>query len=122
MSIQPFTQQGNTITFTADAAAPTPVQAVGAGNNAPTAYVLSNEGTVTVFVGYGADVPQGPNQNYQSGKALATARAVIPTGTSIFCYPLKAGFQVTITAPSGCWFTGISSAPAVVYVTPGDGT
>lgn len=124
MSLQPFTQQGPTVTFTADTTAPTPVQAPGAGNNAPGSYVLSNTGTVTVFIGYGADQPTIPGvQQFQSGKALATARAVIPTGTPTFCYPLLPGFQVTIAAPPGSWFTGITaSSTAAVYITPGDGT
>lgn len=52
MGINAFTKLGNTVAFTADVAAPTPVQAVSTtlGGNQ---YRIINGSAATVFLGYG---------------------------------------------------------------------
>ncbi len=53
MGINAFTKMGNTVTFTANTTAPSPVQAASTslGGNQ---YRIINNGTVTVFLGYGS--------------------------------------------------------------------
>lgn len=109
MGTQAFTPTGNTVIFTANTTAPTPVQAVSntlGGNQ----YRILNSGTVTVFMGIG------------STSALATANAVVivSTGQAI---PILAGTDEILTFTPNAYFTGItSSSTAVVYITPGDGS
>lgn len=109
MNVAPFNPQGNTVTFTADVTAPTPVQvttATGAANN----YLVTNVGNATVFLGVGVTA------------ASATANAVIPTsGNSQRCIPVLPGTSQTFSLWANAFFTGISATSSVVYVTPGDG-
>ena len=109
MSTQAFTPTGNTVTFTANTSAATPVQAVSTtlGGNQ---YRILNSGTVTVFMGVG------------STSALATANATVVTSTAL-AIPLLAGTDEILTFSPNSYFTGItSSSTAVVYLTPGDGS
>lgn len=108
MSTQAFTPTGNTVTFTANTSAATPVQAVSTtlGGNQ---YRILNSGTVTVFMGVG------------STSALATANATVVTSTAL-AIPLLAGTDEILTFSPNSYFTGItSSSTAVVFITPGDG-
>jgi hypothetical protein len=109
MGTQAFTPTGNTVTFTANTTAATPVQAVSTtlGGNQ---YRILNSGTVTVFMGVG------------STSALATANATVVTSTAL-AIPLLAGTDEILTFSPNAYFTGItSSSTAVVFITPGDGS
>lgn len=108
MGIQAFTPMGNTVTFTAAASAPTPVQAVSTTIGG-TQYRIINDGTVTVFMGWGDTA------------AAATANATIVTTTGR-AFPLLAGTDEILTFNANQYFTAITaSGTANVYVTPGDG-
>jgi len=109
MGTQAFTPTGNTVTFTANTTAATPVQAVSTtlGGNQ---YRILNSGTVTVFMGVG------------STSALATANATVVVSTAL-AIPLLAGTDEILTFSPNAYFTGItSSSTAVVFITPGDGS
>ena len=109
MGTQAFTPTGNTVMFTANTTAPTPVQAVSTtlGGNQ---YRILNSGTVTVFMGVG------------STAALSTSNATVITSTSA-TIPLLAGTDEILTFSPNSYFTGITAAStAVVYLTPGDGS
>lgn len=104
----PFCPSGNTVTFTANTSAPTPVQAVSTtlGGNQ---YRILNAGQVTAFLGVGTT----------SAQAAASATVVSTTAN---CIPVLAGTDEIITFPPNAYFTGItSSSTAVIYITPGDG-
>lgn len=109
MGTQAFTPTGNTVTFTANTSAATPVQAVSStlGGNQ---YRILNSGTVTVFLGIG------------STSALSTANAAVITSTGL-AIPILAGTDEILTFSPNAYFTGItSSSTAVVFITPGDGS
>jgi len=108
MGIQAFTKMGNTVAFTANVSAPTPVQAASStlGGNQ---YRIINSGNVTVFLGYGVNASDATNN----------AVVVTTTGTS---FPLLAGTDEILTFAPNAYFTGITSTGlANVYITPGDG-
>lgn len=104
-----FEVQGNTVTFTADATQPTGVQAPSSNDVRSPQVMLTNAGTVDVFVGWG------------STSDAAKANAILPTSTSRFGYYLLSKTQVVISAPPEAFFTGVSASAAIVYVTPGAG-
>jgi hypothetical protein len=107
MGINAFSKTGNTITFTANVTAPTPVQALSTtlGGNQ---YRIINSGTSIVFLGYGIDA------------ASATANAVIVT-SSQGSFPLLPGTDEILTFMPNAYFTGVSTGSSVIYITPGDG-
>lgn len=108
MGINAFTPMGNTVTFTAAATPPTPVQALSAslGGNQ---YRVINAGTVTVFLGVGAT----------SGAATSNAAVITTSQTTI---PLLAGTDEILSFQPNAYFTGATaSSTAVIYITPGDG-
>jgi hypothetical protein len=108
MGINAFTKTGNTITFTANVAAPTPVQCSSStlGGNQ---YRIINNGSVTVFLGYGTT----------SSDASNNAVVVSSTGAA---FPLLPNTDEILTFVPNAYFTGItSSGNAVIYITPGDG-
>ena len=108
MGINAFSKTGNTITFTANVAAPTPVQCLSTtlGGNQ---YRIINNGTVTVFLGYG------------STSTNATGNAVVVT-SSQNSLPLLPSTDEILTFVPNAYFTGItSSGTATIYITPGDG-
>ena len=108
MGLNAFTKTGNTVTFAADTTAPTPVQALSTtlGGNQ---YRIINNGTVTVFLGYG------------STSANATSNAVVVT-SSQNSLPLLPSTDEILTFVPNAYFTGItSSGAATIYITPGDG-
>jgi hypothetical protein len=108
MGIQAFTAMGNTVTFTANTAAPTPVQALSTslGGNQ---YRIINTGSVTVFLGYGTT----------AALANTNASVITSSGPSV---PIIAGTDEILTFVPNAYFTGITSTGnATIYVTPGDG-
>ena len=107
MGINAFCKTGNTITFTAGVAAPTPVQCSSTtlGGNQ---YRIINSGTTIVFLGYGVD----------AANATTNSANVTTSGTA---FPLLAGTDEILTFAPNAYFTGTSTANAVVYITPGDG-
>jgi len=108
MGIQAFTPMGNTVTFTAATSAPTPVQALSTTIGG-TQYRVINDGTVTVFMGWG------------DSAAAATANAVVVTTTGR-AFPLLAGTDEILTFNVNQYFTAITvSGTANIYITPGDG-
>lgn len=108
MGINAFTKTGNTVTFTANVAAPTAVQALSStlGGNQ---YRVLNSGSVTVFLGYGDT----------AANASTNAAVISTTGPSV---PLLPGTDEILSFLPNAYFTGItSSGTAAVYITPGDG-
>jgi hypothetical protein len=108
MGINAFTKMGNTVTFTADTTAPSPVQALSTslGGNQ---YRIINNGTVTVFLGYGSTAAEASNN------------AVVVTSSQA-SFPLLPGTDEILTFVPNAYFTGITGAnTAVIYITPGDG-
>ncbi len=109
MGTQAFTKTGNTVTFLAATTAPTAVQAISTtlGGNQ---YRIINAGSVTVFLGYGAD----------GASANSNAAVITTTGASI---PLLPGTDEILSFVPNAFFTGITvSSNATIYVTPGDGS
>lgn len=111
-----FQPSGKTVAFTANTTAPTGVQASPTVTARPwktSQYRIHNATSVTVFLAFGATA------------ALATANAVIPTGTganSKDAYPLIAGGIEVFSAPQDTFWSGITaSSSGAVYVTPGEG-
>jgi hypothetical protein len=108
MGIQAFTPMGNTVTFTAATSAPTPVQALSTTIGG-TQYRVINDGTVTVFMGWG------------DSAAAANANAVIVSTTGR-AFPLLAGTDEILTFNANQYFTAVTaSGTASIYITPGDG-
>ena len=106
-SANPFTPTGNTVVFTAAATAPAGVQASG-NTIGPTQYLIQNSGNVTVFMGYGST----------NAIAYAGAATVTSTGNAI---PLLGGTVQVLTLQPNLFFTGVATASAPVYITPGEG-
>ena len=108
MSINAFNPQGNTVTFTANTAAPPAVQAIGVGPSA-SAYEILNAGNVVVFLGTG------------NTAVLANTAAVVASNSQP-CIPLLPGTDKVLTLGPNAFFTGITaSGTALVYITPGEG-
>ena len=107
MGINAFTKTGNTVTFTANTSAPTPVQVTNStiGGNQ---YRIINSGTTIVFLGYGVD----------AASATAASANVTSSGTA---FPLLPSTDEILTFVPNAYFTGTSTANAVIYITPGDG-
>ena len=108
MGLNAFTKTGNTITFTANVAAATPVQCLSTtlGGNQ---YRVINTGTITVFLGYG------------STSAEAANNAVVVTSSQT-AFPLLPSTDEILTFVPNAYFTAISaSGTATIYITPGDG-
>lgn len=108
MGINAFTKTGNTVTFTAASSAPTPVQCASTtlGGNQ---YRVINNGTVTVFLGYGVTAAEASNNAVQ-------------VTSSQSAFPLLPSTDEILTFVPNAYFTGVTaSGNAVVYITPGDG-
>ena len=109
MGIQAFTKTGNTVTFTANTSAPTPVQAVSSTLGGNQYRVINMSQNDVVFLGYGQTATDASNN------------AVVVSTTSP-AFPLLPGTDEILTFLPNAYFTGITSAnTAVIYVTPGDG-
>jgi len=108
VGLNAFTKTGNTVTFTANVAAATPVQCLSTtlGGNQ---YRVINTGTITVFLGYGTT------------SAEATNNAVVVTSSQT-SFPLLPSTDEILTFVPNAYFTAISSSgTATIYITPGDG-
>jgi len=107
MGINAFTKTGNTVTFTANVTAPTPVQVTNStiGGNQ---YRIINAGTTVVFLGYGNTASDATN----------AATTITTTGQA---FPLLPSTDEILTFVPNAYFTGVSTGAAVVYITPGDG-
>ena len=109
MGIQAFTKTGNTVTFTANTSAPTPVQAVSSTLGGNQYRVINMSQNDVVFLGYGQTASDASNN------------AVVVSTTSP-AFPLLPGTDEILTFLPNAYFTGTTSAnTAVIYVTPGDG-
>ncbi len=108
MGINAFGKMGNTVTFLAASTAPAPVQAASTtlGGNQ---YRIINNGTVTVFLGYGSTASD------------ATNNAVLVT-SSQNSLPILPNTDEILSFVPNAYFTGVtSSGTANIYITPGDG-
>ena len=108
MGINAFTKTGNTVTFTANTSAPTPVQVTNStiGGNQ---YRIINSGTGVVFLGYGTT----------AADATTAAANVISSGAA---FPLLPSTDEILTFVPNAYFTGITlTGTAQIYITPGDG-
>ena len=109
MGIMAFTPMGNTVTFTAQSPAPTPVRAISSIIGATQYKIVIPAGTNTVFIGYGPTA------------AAATAAAVNVTSSGN-AFVMLAGTDQIITLNANQYFTGVTDTGiAQVYVMPGDG-
>jgi hypothetical protein len=108
-----FTPLGKTVVVAAAGTAPTGVQApVYEKFNPQNAgqYRFINNGTTTVFLGTGGTA------------ADATANAVAPVaGTPSAAIVLVPGAVEILRFAQDTYFSGLSSAAATVYITPGQG-
>ena len=108
-----FAPLGKTVVIPAAASAPTGVQAlVDARFDAQSTgqYRIINSSAYTVFLGVG------------STAAIATANAVAPiAGTPSSAIVLVPGAVEILRFNINTYFSGLSSAAATVYITPGQG-
>lgn len=109
-----FTSLGPTIVVPADVAAPAGLQALVHGKNDAQNVgqyrIINASTTVTVFLGVGANETE------------ATANAVAPiAGTPSNAIVLVPGAVEILRFCPNCFFSGLSSAAATVYITPGQG-
>ena len=107
MGIMPFTPQGNTVTFTAAATPPTPVQALSSTVGA-TQYRVHNSGNSVIYLGYGL-----------TAAAATTMANTTPNGAVITMVPSSVE---VFTFNANLYFTAAtSSGTSLVVITPGDG-
>jgi hypothetical protein len=108
-----FTPLGKTVAIAAAGTAPTGVQAPVYENFNPQnagQYRFVNAGTTTVFLGTGPTA------------ALAQAASVAPvSGTPSDAIVLVPGAVEILRFNINTYFSGLSSAAATVYITPGQG-
>ena len=106
-TVNSFTPSGQTISFTGNTSAPTPVQATSPSSSS--SYRIINSGTSVVFLGVGSD----------SATSAGNAGVITTSGAAI---PLLAGTDEILSFSPNAFFTGItSSGSSVVYITPGTG-
>ena len=107
MGIMPFTPMGNTVTFTAAASPPTPVQALSSIIGA-TQYRVHNQGNVVIYIGFG---PNATAATTMANTSLSGSTiSMVPNSVEIF------------TLNANQYFTAAtSSGTSVVTVLPGDG-
>jgi hypothetical protein len=108
-----FSPLGKTIAVAAGVVSPAGVQAPVYSKFEPQStgqYRLVNSGTATVFLGVG------------SSAAEATTNAASPSsGNPTPAIALLAGAVEIMRFGSSVYFSGLSSAPNTVYITPGQG-
>jgi hypothetical protein len=105
----PFTPMGNSVTFTANVAAPAAVQAVSITPGA-NQYRIINSGNVTIFLGVGNSAANANN----------AAVVIANTQPSLALLP---GTDEILSFQPNAFFTGITvSGTGAVYITPGDGS
>jgi len=110
-----FNPIGNTATFLANSAAPTPVQVTytpasnSTGYTSYCQYRVFNSGSYLIFLGV-ANNAAGANSNAVVVSSNSTGIPVLPGTLEIFSFPTNS------------YFTGItSSGTSQVYITPGFG-
>ena len=106
-----FTPIGNTVTFLANTAAPTPVQVVqGLANGISFCqYRVFNSGASLAFLGFAAN----------AASANTNAAVVSTTANSM---PILPGSLEVISLPTNSYFTAITgSGTSQIYITPGVG-
>jgi hypothetical protein len=112
---EPFLPVGPTSKIAAATTAPTAVLLAGdqgPGTMTYAQYRVQNNGSEAAFYAYGVNT------------TVANTNATIPTNASVGgnCYPLSAGGIEVITAPTGQYWTAITStANFSVFITPGRG-
>lgn len=107
MGIMPFTPMGNSVTFTAAATPPTPVQALGTIIGA-TQYRVHNTGNAVIYIGYGANAASATTMANTS--LNGSTISMVPSSVEVF------------TLNANQFFTAAtSSGTSVVVITPGDG-
>lgn len=106
-----FNPQGKTVVVAADAVAPVGVQApVANGQTSSGQFRIVNAGTSTVHLGIGPTA------------SAAQANAVAATaGNPAAGIPLVPGAVEILRFGAESFFSGLSSAAATVYITPGQG-
>lgn len=107
MGVMAFTPMGNTVTFTAAATAPTPVQAKSTTIGG-TQYRVHNTGSVVVYMGFGdTDTAASTMANTT---IVGSTISLMPNSVEVFTFNVNQ------------YFTGATaSSTAVVNITPGDG-
>jgi len=107
MGIMAFTPMGNTVTFTAAATPPTPVQATSTTIGG-TQYRVHNTGNVVIYLGFGANAT---NATAMANVSLeGSTLSMVPSSVEIF------------TLNANQYFTAAtSSGTSVVTITAGDG-
>jgi hypothetical protein len=104
-----FNPTGNTITFLANTAAPTAIQATTNSNTSYCQYRVFNSGSSLIFLGVGANT------------TIANNNAVVVTSSNTGV-PVLPGTLEIFSFPSNSYFTGITSTGnSQIYVTPGLG-
>ena len=107
MGTSAFTPLGNTVSFTANVTAPTPVQAVATTLSA-NQYRIHNTGSVVVYLGFGTTANNATN--VANSSINGSTITMVPGSVEVFSLPPNA------------YFTGVTaSSTAVVTVLPGDG-
>ena len=108
-----FAPLGETVVVPAAAVAPTGVQALVYGRldaQGTGQYRIINDSVYTVFLGVGTTA------------ALATANAVAPiAGNASPAIVLVPGAVEILRFSRTCYFSGLASAAATVYIVPGEG-
>jgi len=108
MGVMAFSPMGNTVSFTAAATPPTPVQALSTTVGG-TQYRIHNSGNVAIYIGFGS-----------TSSAATTMANTTPTGSTITMVPSSVE---VFTFNANQYFTAAtSSGTSLVYITPGDGS
>lgn len=111
MGTNAFTQLGNTVAFTANVTAPTPVQVTSNTLGGNQYRIVVPQGTNTVYVGYGS-----------TSSAAANNTVVLNSGSSAFTIPILPGTDEILTFVPNAYFSAITaSGVSLVFITPGDG-
>ena len=107
MGIMPFTPMGNTVTFTAAASPPTPVQALSSIIGA-TQYRVHNQGNSVIYLGFGSSASAATTMANTS--VVGSTITMVPSSVEVF------------TLNANQYFTGITdTGTAKVYIMAGDG-
>ena len=107
MGIMAFTPMGNTVSFTANVAPPTAVQAV-SRTIGGTQYRIHNVGSNAVYIGFG---DSAANASTMANVSIAGSTLSM-MGNSVEVFTLNANQYFTAATSSGT---------SVVNITPGDG-
>lgn len=110
-SIQPFSLNGTTGTFTAAGTCPTAVQILTPGVNQAQYVITNTSTTIPAFIAFASTAAQ------------AATNCVIPTATQQPVYVILPYTQIVVTTGGNAFFTGITaSSTAIIYVSSGQGS